>query len=267
MYFKKTRCTGCDSPFDEMLDYCPICGRRNDTHNDFKRRHPLTFIPWYRELILICVGLLILNLIFSVVFAFAYKEDPSRGLMLINTASYMSFFVICLIVMFPYIRDLLSRFKIPLAYMWAGIGFATLIGFSVTYGMISKIIYPGIGEGGNQSLVSDMVIRYPLISILVVGIIGPICEEIAYRVGLFTLLRRVHPSLAYIGTAIIFGLIHFDFMSNDLLTEIILLQNYIFAGLCFSFIYDKKGFAASTLAHISNNLFSIMAILLTTQVI
>lgn len=265
MYFKKTNCNSCNSSYDEMLDYCPFCGRENDKHAEFKKRHPLTFVPWYRELALFLVGLfgfMILNFIFSLAFSLIYQDDVNRGLMLINTASYLAFFLICMIIMKPYFKDLLLKFKIPTAYMWAGIGFASLLVFNVTFNIFVQRIFPDIGEGGNQSAVTDMVKNYPLISILIVGIIGPICEELAYRVGLFTLLRRVHPSLAYIGTAIIFAFIHFDFASSDLLTEFVLLNSYIFGGLCLSFVYDKKGIAASTLAHISNNMLSIILIIL-----
>ena len=273
MYFKKTRCTGCESSFDEMLDYCPFCGRKNNENSDFKRRHPLTFIPWYLELTLALLGLIgfqLFALVFSIVFAGTYQEDEGRGLMLLNVCSYLAFFLVVFLLLFinsNYRKDIFNKFKIPLAYMWAGIGFGVLIAFSITYGNIVEMIFPDIGEGANQTAVNNMVLSYPLISILVVGIIGPICEEAAYRIGLFTLLRRVHPSLAYIGTAIVFGLIHFDFFNSDMLTEIVYLQNYIFAGLCFSFIYDKKGIAASTLAHISNNMFSIFAILLASQIV
>ena len=273
MFFKRTNCPNCNSRFDEMLDYCPFCGIRNEEHSDFKRRHPMTFLPWYLELVLALTGLIgfsLLNIIFSLLLRSTYQDDAGYGLMLINTLSYLAFFLIIFVIIFTrsgYRRDILSKFKIPTAYMWAGIGFAALLAFSYTYGIIIQVFFPDIGEGGNQSAVVDMVTRYPLISILIVGIIGPICEEVAYRVGLFTLLRRVHPSVAYIGTALIFGFIHFDFTSTDLVTEIVYLQEYMFAGLCFSFVYEKKGFAASTLAHISNNMLSIVMIVLQSQLL
>ena len=273
MFFKKTRCPNCDGLHDEMLDYCPFCGVRNEVNAEFKKRHPLSLFPWYWELYFFLLGLLgfvLFNLIFSIAFRSIYNEDPDRGLMLINSLSYLAFFLMVAVVIVPnrgYRKDIFSKFKIGTAYMWAGIGFAALIGFSITYNIFVQIFFPETGEGGNQTAVVDMVTNYPLISLLIVGIIGPICEEVAYRVGLFTFLRRIHPSVAYIGTAIVFGLIHFDFSSSDMLTEVVYLQNYIFAGLCFSFVYDKKGFAASTFAHISNNVFSILLTLMSSQIV
>lgn len=265
MYFKKTQCPNCQSTHDEMLDYCPFCHSRNELHQDFRKRHPLTFIPWYRELMMFLIGFMgmtAIALVFSFVFANIYQNNNELGEMLVNTFTYIALFVILVLVLLPYLRNLMDRFKNPFAYMWAGIGTAALLVFSIVYSVIIQTLIPDIGEGGNQTAVNNMVVSYPLVSILIIGIIGPIAEELTYRIGLFSLFRRVHPVLAYAGTAIIFGFIHFDFTSATISTEFIYLINYMFAGLCFSFIYDKGGFAASTLAHISNNLYSVLSILL-----
>ena len=270
MYFKRTRCKNCQSSHDEMLEYCPRCGIKNEEHLLFRRTHPMTFVPWYRELMLfLCgfIGLTLFSLIYTIIFKATYEADKDLGNMLINTASYLTIFVLLLVIMFPYFRSLINKFKIPLAYMWAGIGTGALLGFSIIYGIIISFIFPDIGQGGNQTSVSNMVTSFPFISLIIIGIIGPMCEELTYRVGLFTLLRRIHPAFAYIGTAILFGLIHFDFFSSDYLTEFVYLVNYIFAGVCFAFIYEKGGFGASLLAHISNNVYSVIMILLSTYLV
>ncbi len=270
MYFKRKECPNCNSIHDEMLDYCPFCGQRNDAHEKFKKAHPLTFVPVYKEILLALFGLfgfVILNIVFSYAFNSAYQDNQVRGLMLINTASYLVFFLFVLAMLFPYYKDIFSKFKIGWAYLFGGIGFTALFVFSIVYGNLISIIRPETGTGGNQSAVNSMVLTYPLISVLVVGIIGPICEECAYRIGLFTFLRRIHPVLAYIGTAIIFGLIHFDFGAEDLITELIYLVEYIFAGVTFAFLYDKKGIAASTFAHVLNNMLSIVLILLNNLIV
>ena len=265
MYFKKTRCKECNSIHDEMVDYCPFCGARNEENIEFRKRFPMTFIPWYLELTLALFGLFgfqFVSLLFSFVFYNAYTQDAVRGLMLINVASYLVFFILCLSLLYRYVLSLVDKFKIKMAYLYGLIGFFALMAFSISYGIVIQVLRPGTGEGSNQSAVIELVKNYPVIAIFVIGIIGPICEEVAYRIGLFTLLRRVHPVLAYVGTGVIFGLIHFDFFSSDLITELLYLPNYIFAGLCFSFLYERKGIAASTFAHILNNLASITMILL-----
>ena len=127
--------------------------------------------------------------------------------------------------------------------------------------MFPYLIYPNAGTGGNQGTASSIATAYPIFAIVILGILGPICEEFAYRVGLFSFLRRVSPVLAYIGTALIFGLIHFDFTSKDLITELVYLPNYVFAGIMFSLLYEFGGIGASTTAHILNNLFSVLLII------
>ncbi|MBP5694703.1 MAG: CPBP family intramembrane metalloprotease, partial [Bacilli bacterium] len=105
---------------------------------------------------------------------------------------------------------------------------------------------------------------YPITCLFIFGLIGPICEEITYRVGLFSLLKRKNRALAYLVTIAVFALIHFNF-SNDpatLLNEIINLPYYMFAAFAFSFAFDKFGFAASATAHISNNLISLFLVVM-----
>ena len=41
-------------------------------------------------------------------------------------------------------------------------------------------------------------------------ILAPFAEEMTYRIGLFSALKRVNLILAFIVTALVFGLIHFD---------------------------------------------------------
>ena len=273
MYFKKTRCPNCDSLHDEMNECCPYCHTVNETNAEFRKKHPMSFVPWYKELIFALVGLVgftVINLFVSLILLLflgeGYGEDEAYALMLINTLSYVIFFIIVCALLIPNWRVILNKFKIPMAYLFGAIGFIVLVSFSIGYGYLVDFIYPSGGEGGNQSAVSEMVINYPIISFIIVGFVGPICEEIAYRVGLFTLFRRVHPVLAYAGSALIFGLIHFDFFNPDILVEFLNLPHYVFAGLCFGFLYERKGLAASTTAHILNNLLSIVMIIIATRV-
>ena len=270
MYFKKRQCPNCGTKYDEMSDYCPLCMTRNEDNQDFKKRHLMSFLPWWRELLLFLTGWLGLLILQITVSLFVRTDNKVVASMMINSLSYAILFLIMItIVVIPtwaYLRDLLNKFKIGWAYLFGAIGFTVLTSMSFFTSFIIQLIRPGAGSGGNQSAVVELVLNYPLISVFIIGIIGPICEELTYRVGLFTLLRRVHPILAYAVTALLFGFIHFDFTSQDIVLEFLYLPNYIFAGLCFSFLYEKKGFAASSFAHILNNMFSICLILLTSSI-
>lgn len=265
MFFNKKTCDQCNHQYDEMLDYCPNCQKANEAHRDFKVQFPMTFIPVYKEIFLIATGLfgfIIFNLLFSLIFYNTYKADNAYGSMLINLFSYLVFFAFVIGIMFPYWRGLLDRLKTAKPYLVGVAGSFVVILVSIGLNIIVQTIAPGIGEGGNQGQVSSLASMYPVFAFVILGFIGPICEEFAYRVGLFTLLRRVAPWLAYVVSAIVFGLIHFDFTSSDLVTELLYLPNYIWAGLSFAIIYEMGGIGASIIAHVINNLFSIAMILM-----
>ena len=66
--------------------------------------------------------------------------------------------------------------------------------------------------------------------------------------------------LAYIVTSLVFGLIHFNFFATGdaLINELLNLPSYVISGFLLTLAYDKFGFACSSVAHIVNNLFSIV---------
>ena len=121
-----------------------------------------------------------------------------------------------------------------------------------------NLIHPS-GSNNNEEGITSITTLFPVLSLLIFGIIGPFVEEITYRVGLFNLLRKWNRVLAYLGTALIFGLIHFDFKATDIVTEFINLPSYVVSGLLLCYFYEYAGFEASFLAHVTNNVFAISA--------
>ena len=89
---------------------------------------------------------------------------------------------------------------------------------------------------------------------------------------IFSFLKRINSIFAYVISALIFALIHFDFNSiivgvetsnwSILINELINLPPYVFAGLTFTFLFEKFGFGCGLFAHILNNVYSIFATLL-----
>ena len=138
--------------------------------------------------------------------------------------------------------------------------------------IIIQLLQIDVSDNINQSSAVNLVVTYPLLSIIVIGVIGPLCEELAYRAGLFSFLKRINSIFAYIISALIFALIHFDFNSiivgfetsnwSILINELINLPPYVFAGLTFTFLFEKFGFGCGLFAHILNNVYSIFATLL-----
>ena len=133
------------------------------------------------------------------------------------------------------------------------------------YNTVISSIYQ-IGNNANEATVDSFIIGMPIVSFFVVVLFGPICEELTYRVGLFSLLSRVHIALGYVATALIFAFIHFDWTcfgnSEVLINELLNIPLYMFAGLTFCFLYHKWGLASSITAHVTNNLLSFILVLL-----
>lgn len=140
-----------------------------------------------------------------------------------------------------------------------GLGIAVgVIFFDNVYSTIINLFYPYVETSGNEIGIRDIIGAYPAISFFVFGFIGPMCEELAYRVGLFGLCRKVNRVFAYCITGLIFGLIHFDYTSADILAEFLFLPSYIVPGLLFSLAYDLYGLPCSFTAHSINNVYAVV---------
>ena len=75
--------------------------------------------------------------------------------------------------------------------------------------MIIINLFYKMPTGGNEEGVRGIVDQFPVLSLIVLGVLGPACEELAYRSGAFNLLRRWNRVVAYIVVGILFGFIHF----------------------------------------------------------
>ena len=131
-----------------------------------------------------------------------------------------------------------------------------MIGTTILYNsIIAQFIE--LPKNANEDIAEQMIKQYPVICFFILGFIGPICEELTYRFGLFGLLKKKNRILAYIVSALVFGIIHFDF-TGDLIVELLNLPTYIICGALFGLAYDLCGFEASLTAHITNNLYAVI---------
>ncbi|MCR5349099.1 MAG: CPBP family intramembrane metalloprotease [Bacilli bacterium] len=288
-YFHKDTCPHCGAFYDSVEKTCPECGQQNEAKRDIHAfDHQLNVgIPFQiiffllglvgQQLLGILLSLLVQNVFLSFhptatreeLVAFVESGGYSMG---INTAIY----VILAGLFFLFLG--LRKQLLPLFRSFKGwkpivagvVGFAAIYVAGLLYSIITSIILnlagiPNPGVNANESALRAMTAEFPILCIVVFGIIGPFCEEVCYRVGLFSFLSRLGKVLAYLLAAVIFGLIHFDwdcFGAADggvsLLREFINLPTYIGAGAALCFIYDRFGFGASYTAHSLNNLFSII---------
>jgi len=138
-----------------------------------------------------------------------------------------------------------------------------------SYALITLYDYFGIvlEDNQNQSAIVGLVQDSPIISLITFGFLGPIVEEWTYRLGIFKYLKNNNNLLAYVITLTIFGFIHFDFTSANLVNELLNLPIYLIAGAWFCYLYDKFGLQVALSTHIMNNVFSVLAIILEANIV
>ena len=278
--FKKEKCSVCNNQFDITEKECPNC-HTPSIDASFQRSFQETAnVSAWRELILALVGWLgfqLLGLLVQIVVLsiksaeliqsglsnealqealLAFTETGSFYAM-VNYPAYLLLFACLLLILWKEVVKLLPCFKKPKTYFGFLYG-ALLMMVSLLWNMISSRL--GASTNENQSTIISMVKETPFLAILVTGIIGPLCEEITYRVGLFGFAKRINRIFAYFVASVLFGLIHIhDFSSAN---EWLSFPDYFLSGLLLAFVYERYGFGASSIAHIMNNTIAVLQILL-----
>lgn len=274
MLFGKKICPQCGSEIDKGESTCPTCKHTFEG----TPRNPITWMAWPRQLGIfligssgLTIGALVLGLVFRL---FSWENETIESLW-INFGAYMMVLVGIGVLAFCYAKGLFRSFKRWQPYLLGLAGFAAIILVNMVYNSIVNLIHP-IENNTNEQLVDSYILMAPAVSFFIIVLFGPLAEELTYRVGLFSFLSRVHVALAYAATAIIFAFIHFDWTAllslvlgqidyaefgALMINELLNIPLYAFAGLTFCFLYHKWGLAASLTAHITNNLFSYIMIL------
>ncbi len=278
--FKKVKCEECGKNYDYLRDECPSCKAKNNL-DDPKKRSFSSLLPIgpVREIVLFLFGFVLLTCVAQIIGvilltqqavvlrqsglsgeeltnALAEYSSTANFSMILNDSTYITIFVAMLLFLW---KDNIRLFKSFLSYkvlVGLGFGFALII-LSSIWGIISEKL--GAGTNINQGAVESTVVLSPALAIIVTGLVAPFVEELTYRVGAFTFLKRINTVLAYVVVSLVFGLIHMKDFSS--LNEWLSFPSYLIAGLCLSFAYDKFGFSASFSAHALNNLLSVILVL------
>lgn len=237
-------------------------------------RYGNKMIPAVKQLVVFLVGWVGFRLFAAAIqivigiFANAQGQDINEILnqtstaMIVNSAAYIGLLIaLVLIINFDSVK-LLKSFKHYQSYLAGLVCLGAMFAFNYVYSIFLSLLNLLPSNNANESSIQDISNAFQFTSIVIFGIIGPICEEITYRVGLFSLFRRKSKWLAYLLTILIFASIHFNFSldSTTLLNEILNLPFYMFAAFAFSFTYEKFGLAGSLTAHIANNIISLTLI-------
>ncbi len=288
---EKIKCPNCKLLIDDDSITCPYCGYKidedeiksikeekvkvnykkiEDEDKKEKKKSIKDFIKFesksqdlrYKNIILFLVGFVALQ-VFATIFQFIYMFNNTyllytSGIGFVNFAAYFLLFGSLILILNEDLLKLITRFKKGRTYLYGfSYGFILIV-VSILINIITSSLSGSSSSNNNQNNINSITSTLPILSILVFGIIGPFCEELTYRVGLFSFLNKKSRVLAYILTPIIFGFIHFDFTSNDIINELINIPSYIVSGLLLSYFYDKEGVEVSFIAHATNNLVSII---------
>jgi membrane protease YdiL (CAAX protease family) len=284
--FKQEYCASCGKKYDPARGKCPNCASSYYDKNICRSWKSCTALGPGKEASVFLVGLIGLNIFVAIIelILIAYKRpllieqglsgaelttalntyiNSGEGMAIIFFPSYALLFVTLCLILWNDLGRVFKRFANPYTYLGIPLGFimmAITIGYSYLVSMV-----PGYGDNQNQSNVNTVVQYSPYLSLLIFGFIGPFCEEITYRLGLFNFFKRFNTVIAYIVTAIVFGLIHFDFSNALSATEWLNLPIYMLMGAFLAFCYDKFGFGASYLAHATNNIFSVVSVMIASK--
>ena len=182
--------------------------------------------------------------------------------MIVNSASYLALLIAIIAIINFDIVKLFKSFKNWQSYVAGLVCLVSIFAFSYLYNLFLSLLPLETGNNANEASLQSLSDVYPIACLVIFGVIGPICEEFTYRVGLFSFFRRINKVLGYVITITIFAFIHFNFSTDPkvLLNEFLNLPFYLFAAFAFSFTYDKFGLAGSLTAHIANNLISLSLI-------
>ena len=263
MLFKDIKCPNCETYHDPTLQKCPECHNSNELYKLNRVPKRAVFLHPICQIAMFVIGFAYAGMFFTEYFyAIFIRMIDSYDLQfksaLLLSCTYITMFVALLAVpLFSRRKLFLGKFNNGIDYIY-GIAFAvSLMAAGVLVNAITSIWHTP-GDNVNQAGVESIARNYPLIAIFIMGIVGPICEELTYRVGLYSFLRRINKYLALIVTIIIFAMIHFTFDAENIVEELWSLPSYLVSGLLLTLAYEVRGPACSITAHACYNLFALL---------
>ncbi len=227
----------------------------------------------------------ILQLIFLQIPAFTLGNGFSAfGASLLNMLVYIIIFAVMLVLLLTNKKKpfyyILQEFKLgsTFGFMFMALGF--MIAFNSTFSAIYRYI-PIYSSNANQTGIESLTFSFPIMMVITTVFLAPFTEELTYRIGLLDTIGHKFRWLGIIISAVIFGLVHFDYSPiiyiiraiqnsediilplNLLYIELLNLPIYISMGGVLGFFYAKTGrITVSWGAHTLNNLLSIISVLL-----
>ncbi len=158
-------------------------------------------------------------------------------------------------------KNFKANFKIIIKYWLIGIGVMILTNFLINYVFFKGSI--ALNEEANRA----SLVAYPFYSIITLIILGPISEELIFRVNFKNSIKNETVFLIF--TSLLFGGMHllayFDSLQSIASSwpQLLYLIPYSALGFTFSLVYLKtKNIYAAIITHMLTNLLSVSIILL-----
>lgn len=157
-----------------------------------------------------------------------------------------------------------------------GLGYALLLYVAaIAVNLIMTILFGSTTTNANQTSINELMANYPIVGVLFTCVLAPVIEELIFRYYLFGALSKKNVALAFIVTALGFGLIHmlasFSSYASDgnlssLLNDLKTLPDYVVAGLIFCWVYYKhKKIGYPIFAHMIYNTIATIIMLISIQ--
>lgn len=268
---KRTFCKKCNFKFDPRFETCPKCDEKNDEFVRNRCRNPLFFIDFIKCFFIVLIWVIATYVIPLLVFIVFLAVNPD--IFLINEFSFSLQLSIYLFAIAGFVA-ILWNYK---RYFFKD--FINLR--NVIIGVISGLIIVGLSQfigylvhevgkipvNSNQTFVESSVRLVPALAFFTVVIFGPIYEEVIFRVGFMGIGMKFNQKygkiFAYALSIIIFVLIHLDFTctGDELIAELAAIPTYLIGASVLCLAYDQGGFTSSVIAHIINNMFGFIFVM------
>ena len=265
MLLRSQKCPNCGAYHDPTLEKCPECHKTNELYlnreinNKIVFMHPIAQIGMFIAGFALA-GMLVAEYFLSIFVALFPVDDTLKQTLLLLFTYLCMLGGLAAIVLSTRRNIFFSKYKRGLDYIY-GIGYAlTIVIVSMIVGAIISIFHTP-ADNNNQAAAVAVAKNYPIIAFFLLGFLGPICEELTYRVGLYTFFRRINKYLAFGVTIVVFALIHFDFGATDIINELWSLPSYLISGFILTLAYEHRGPACSMTAHVLYNIFAFLIML------
>ena len=216
----------------------------------FDKHNTMPNLPTSLSIVFFLIGFLGLDLI-SVIISFLFGDfmlnslGPASAEGVLLFLVYLLLFVLMIILIFvnkPAITWIKGLLKDKSTFIeGVNIGILTLC-CSLIYSYIATLIAPHTSNNNQEGLEVSFQAQ-PFLTFFCIVIFAPVCEELAYRFGLFGSIAKYSNTLAYVVTIIVFAFLHFDFTAqgDDLINEFINIPAYLIGAFFLSYAYQRKG--------------------------